>query len=66
MAVPTSIIVAALIVAASVTMAFRWQVTAGTNVVYIRDNWTGSVIACPTPAETQLTGRALRAKCDPE
>jgi hypothetical protein len=41
-----AILIAGALIAASLLIAFRWQISAATGFVYRLDRWTGSVTAC--------------------
>jgi hypothetical protein len=46
MRVPIAIMIAGSLIAAAILLAFRWQITAATGVVYRLDRWTGHIVAC--------------------
>ena len=41
-----AIVIAGVLIAVAILIAFRWQISAATGVVYRLDRWTGDVIAC--------------------
>ena len=43
---PIAIVLAGIIIAAAILLAFRWDITVERGVVYRLDRWTGRVTAC--------------------
>jgi hypothetical protein len=41
-----AIVIAGTLIAIAILVAFRWQITAGTGIVYRLDRWTGDIVAC--------------------
>jgi hypothetical protein len=72
MSVPTSIIIGALIIAATIAFLFRWSVVVGPTTgertdyplqgIYRLDRWTGSVTWCRGALPGLLTPSSI--KCD--
>ena len=46
---PVAIVVAAVILAAALLVAFRWEVVIGRGYPTLLDRWTGRVVACNPP-----------------
>jgi hypothetical protein len=41
-----AIVIAGTLIAIAILVAFRWQITAATGIVYRLDRWTGDIVAC--------------------
>jgi hypothetical protein len=41
-----SIVLAGALIAIAILIAFRWQISATTGVVYRLDRWTGHAVSC--------------------
>jgi hypothetical protein len=46
MRVAAAIVIAGALIAIAVLIAFRWQISAATGVVYRLDRWTGHAVVC--------------------
>jgi hypothetical protein len=53
MRIPAAIVVAGLLVATAILIAFHWQISATPGYLYRLDRWTGRVITC----DLSLIGR---------
>jgi hypothetical protein len=53
--IPLAIVIAGLLIAGAILIAFRWQISAATGVVYRLDRWTGSVIVCDLNSHLSLS-----------
>jgi hypothetical protein len=57
MSTPITIIVAAVILAAALLVAFRWEITVGSGALpFLLDRWTGNVSYCTPPLQPKDTG----------
>lgn len=58
MTTPWAILVAAILIAGTILVAFRWQIAAGQGSnVFRLDKWTGEVIICREFAPSDTTCR---------
>lgn len=46
MRITVAVVIAGTLIAIAILVAFRWQISAATGVVYRLDRWTGKIIAC--------------------
>jgi hypothetical protein len=44
--IPVAIVIAGLLIAGTILIAFRWQISAATGIVYRLDKWSGRIVAC--------------------
>jgi hypothetical protein len=46
MRIMLSVVIAGTLIAVAILIAFRWQISAATGVIYRLDRWTGNLIVC--------------------
>jgi hypothetical protein len=46
MRTPIAIVIAGLLISCAILIAFRWQISGATGVVYRLDRWNGRITAC--------------------
>jgi hypothetical protein len=71
MRVAAAIVIAGALIAIAVLIAFRWQISAATGVVYRLDRWTGhAVLAVPmiggmvsSTVAVRVSRRLFQARC---
>jgi hypothetical protein len=57
MRIPIAIVIAGLLIATAVMLAFHWQISGTDNGVYRLDRWTGHVISCNLAACADIGSR---------
>ena len=74
MQIAASILAGSLLVAASIALIFRWEVTpingtVAANGAFRLDRWTGEIVACNGGVDQRMAGlqgaHAYRLECEP-
>jgi hypothetical protein len=43
---PIAVLIAGVVIAVEILLAFRWQISAAPGFVYRLDRWTGTIMRC--------------------
>jgi len=70
LAAPTSILLAALLIAAAITVSNRWEIITNRDGLVLRlDRWTGAIWACAVDSDSferaMMTKSAWTYRCSP-